>query len=434
MSIMLSVAGASMLTGSVYGMYKRLPGNQLRSIIRNTLITLDPSEDSYLKRIRIVDVSREGNVFTVTMKLPAGFSSDECQSIVKYLEESSFAGDTRFKHVRGNIVSVVFGYEPFEEKMEYRTDLIDPERPLAVPLYSPFGTLYIDFGEESTCHLLNGGATRMGKSVFLRLLIMHIMLATKGEVKFYCIDNKITDLYMFRDIPQIQDAETADEALRCLKEVRREAENRKALLKKAGDVNDAKSYRKKYPNSKMYPIFVVIDEYARFADEDAIQDEVTFLAETAGYVDIHLVIASQRPDVKDVLKPRIRTNMLARLAFSTPDEANSKIILDLPDAAYLGRIKGRAIYSDGFPNKVQVPYIEADAARVLLKPYIKNGWWNIREQPGRKDHSVPAALQNPEPRPLGDLGSFGQFEPASDHKPRSKKTRKGGSNPAGSQN
>lgn len=270
----------------------------------------------------------------------------------------------------------------------------------------------------------------MGKSVFLRLLVTHLMMATEGKVIFYFIDNKITDLYMFKDIPQIHDAETADQALECLKQVRKEAERRKEEFKRVGDVNDAKAYRKKYPNRPMAPIFVVIDEYARFADEDEIQEEVMFIAETAGYVDIHLIIASQRPDVKDVLKPRIRTNLLARLAFSTPDEANSKIILDLPDAAYLGRVRGRAIYSDGFPNKVQVPFIEADAARAMLKPYINNGWWKLREQQGREDYSVSPELQDLEPRPLSDVSGFGQHEPPGNHKPRGKKTGKRGGYPA----
>jgi S-DNA-T family DNA segregation ATPase FtsK/SpoIIIE len=407
-----------MVAGSIYKMYKSMPTVVLRSIIKTTLNATGKEE----QKIQIKSVEREGDVYTATFKLPAGYSSDEFVKVVKYMYEASFAGDVRYKHIRGNLVEVKFGFAKFDDKMAYKVDLIDFERPLAIPLFTPFGTIYIDFGDETSTHLLAGGASRMGKSVFLRLLVTHLMLATDGKIKLYFADNKITDLYMFKDIPQIHDAETEAEANKCLDAAITEIEQRKEKLKKAGDIVDVKEYRKKYPNDPLDSIFVVIDEYARFAENEDIQDKVTFIAETAGYLDVHLIIASQRPDVKDVLKPRIRGNILARLAFSTPDEANSKIILDLPDAAYLGRIRGRAVYSDGFPNKVQVPYIDSDEARQLLLKYVKNGWWKLRHDGERQaNHQISEAIPGTEPNPLREIDLPGGSPPTRNSKSRRKK-------------
>jgi DNA segregation ATPase FtsK/SpoIIIE-like protein len=271
----------------------------------------------------------------------------------------------------------------------------------------------------------------MGKSVLIRLLITHLMRSTDGNIRMYVLDNKITDLYPFKDIPQIALAETIDEAHYSMNEVLQEAGRRKALLKTKGDVVDAKDFRKKYPDEPMPPIFVIIDEYARFSSDDKFQEKVIELAETAGYLDLHLVVASQRPDASTVLKPRIRANMLTRIAFTTVDENNSNLLLDVPDAAHLGRIQGRAVFSDGFAGKVQVPFLSADKAMNLLSSYRVGENEDVKPE-GSTDSEPVTPVPHIEPGPISLPGSEGELEPGRYYQSSSKKAGKGRGNTAGS--
>lgn len=416
--------GASMLVGASIKMWNIRPKKALTDIIETTIKAVD------CVPARISKVVKIPNGWSVTFSMPAGYTVQQFEKELKQpLEEVSYAGGTKFRKLHGNQCEMQFGYGKFHEKMSYVPEEAG-EGSLKVPLYSPFGLNHINFGDETCCHILVGGATRMGKSVLVRLLITHIMRSMDGNVKMYVIDNKITDLHPFKGIPQIELAETLQEAHDTMDEVLEEAQRRKNCLKFKGDVVDAKEYRKKYPDEPMPPLFVIIDEYARFANDQKFQDKVVEVAETAGYLDIHLIVASQRPDASTVLKPRIRANMLTRIAFTTVDENNSNLLLDVPDAAHLGRIQGRAVFSDGFAGKVQVPYLSADMAKNLLQSY-RLGESEHVESEGSTDHIVLETIQDIEPGPISLPSSTGELEPGRYYQPSGKASGKRRSNPSG---
>jgi DNA segregation ATPase FtsK/SpoIIIE-like protein len=262
----------------------------------------------------------------------------------------------------------------------------------------------------------------MGKSVLLRLVMTHIYISTEGSCELYICDNKVTDVHMFQGLKGVRIAETAGEAKMYFSDILAEGHRRKEFLKAKGDVVDVKSYRAKYPDDEpMPPVFVIIDEYGRFAEDKEIQAQVTEIAETLGYLDFHLVVASQRPDAATVLKPRIKANLLTRIAFTTTDEYNSKIILDLPDAAKLGKVKGRAILLDGFPEKIQVPYMSEEQAVALLSPYRGV----VNDSARQEIDSIPEALPSFVAGPFGQTDLPGSGSPARNDQPNRKKTRKG---------
>lgn len=350
-----------MVASSIVGIATSTRKARLKRSIRRYLESTKLSPGVKLRKCRSKD-----EIFVTEFTLPYGLSVEKFREHVKGLEQAT-ASAIRFRHLFGSTCELTFGFHPFYEKMNY-TDTL-PKTSLAVPLHTPFGLKLLDFRDETCCHLLCGGATRMGKSAFLRYVATHLIDVTGGEIDITFIDHKITDLYMFRDLPQVKIAETSGEARIYLKDVLAEIDRRKQLLKSRKDVVDLNEFREKYPNDTVKPMFVIIDEYGRFSDDASIQNAVTEIAETAGYVDIHLIISSQRPDAKDVLKPRIKANIVTRIAFATYDEVNSKIILDIPDAAHIGKIQGRAILVDGFPEIVQVPYLSPSQALQILKPY-----------------------------------------------------------------
>jgi len=383
---------------------------------------------SKLEGVKIKGIRKSEHNYDMDITLPYNVSIEDFKKHLPGIEQTT-ASIVQFKQLHGRLCQIRFGYAPFSSVMNYVDDA--PMMPLVVPLYSPFGKVNLDFNDESSCHLLNGGATRMGKTAFLRYLATHLIRSVSGNIKIVFIDNKVTDLLMFRNIPQVDIAETEVEAWSALELVKQEIEVRKELLKKARDCVDIRAYRKKYPDANIPPFFVIYDEFARHCHNDAIQDALMLLTETAGYLDIHIILATQRPDAKDVVKPRIKANMLARICFTTANEANSKIILDSPDAAYLGAIQGRAILMDGIPQIVQVPYVTPEQAVAVLQPYYRKDDENDYEK-GRDDYPAIEALPSDVAGPDCSDGVPGDG-PSSDHnQPDTETTEPGWLHPSGS--
>jgi DNA segregation ATPase FtsK/SpoIIIE-like protein len=266
---------------------------------------------------------------------------------------------------------------------------------LKVPLISHFGLIHFDLYDEASWHLLVGGAARTGKTVLLRLLVSSILEGMKGKVQIHISTTKASDFYMFQNINLTDDV---NETIQMLNDILLEAKRRKDLLKSKGNVIDLKHFREVYPDEPMEPIILIIDEYARLADMEEIQNVVMELIETYSYVDVHIILATQRPDATTVLKPRIKANIIARLGLTTADENNSKLIIGSEDCAHLGGIKGRAILLDGIMETVQVPYINPKQCETIARRYKSNGTQLERQT----NHQLSESIQSLESQSIGD--------------------------------
>lgn len=379
---------------------------ELREVLFDVLETLkvetravNDREDTIYKPL-VWTPERRGYGWDIKVRLPKGYSVEKFQKNLPPVEQA-LVGKIEMKHIQGRDVLLKLGQKPLRERMDYDESLVIPGE-LSLPYYTPFGLRYLNFGDESCCHLIVAGATRMGKTVFLRLLFAHLILATEGKIKFYYINNKLEDYYPLAGVPQITEpAETTADAFAMLNEAKREIASRKAKLRASRDAVNVKQYNQKHPEDYIPPLFVVFDEYGRFAEDEDLQALVTEIAETAGYLDVHLVIATQRPDATTVLKPRIRANILTRVCFQTADEKNSEIVVHTPDAYNLGQIRGRAIVLDGMPMLAQVPYISEDKAMELLRPFRSEA---DAQSEGSEDPQLPSALPSFVSGPVGAVG------------------------------
>jgi S-DNA-T family DNA segregation ATPase FtsK/SpoIIIE len=333
--------------------------------------------------------------------------------------EQATASSIKAKYIRGRTVKLTMGCIPVYESMEYGEHLIK-DGTISIPYYTPFGIKYLDFHDEATCHMIVAGATRMGKTVFIRLLFTNILKSTGGKVRFFYVNNKVEDYFPFIGIPQIPEpAETIGEAIAMMYQVRGEIMRRKSILRSKRDCVNVKQFNKKYPNEYIEPMFVVFDEYGRFIDDSdesqELQDLILEVSETAGYLDIHLVIATQRPDATTVLKPRIRANILSRVCFQTADEANSKIVVHSDDAFNLGEVAGRAIVLDGMRSVAQIPYISEEDTMDLLHEFRGNRYENKPER--QPDNHVIEEVQSVEPRSDSSDSMPGSETPTCDSEP-----------------
>ncbi len=211
-------------------------------------------------------------------------------------------------------------------------------------------------------HLLVAGATGQGKSVGLNVIINSLLYKKHpAELKFVMVDPKKVELSLYSKLERhfLAKMESEDEAILTdtqkvvctLNSLCKEMEARYELLRRA-QVRKITEYNEKFlqrrlPPDRMNPngllshrylpyIVVVVDEFADMIMTAGKEVEVpiTRLAQLARAVGIHLIIATQRPDVK-VITGLIKANFPARIAFRVTSMVDSRTILDQPGANQL---------------------------------------------------------------------------------------------------
>jgi DNA segregation ATPase FtsK/SpoIIIE-like protein len=352
-------------------------------------------------------VYQDGDILYANIHLPEHKELSDLEKLLPNLQQEVGATAVKLGKVSGKYVEILFGMNKLID-IDFDTSMLQPNT-LKLRFPSAFGEYILDFEDGASCHLLNGGVTRMGKTCFLLYLATSIFLQNKGNVKLYISSVKLKDYYPFEGIPQIKMTRDIEGMIELLAEVMDEYKKRDDLLyspslKKA---TDAKSVRKLYPDFQhlFKPIFIIIDEYARFAESKIIQNMVTEIVETAGFVNVHVIIASQRPDAATVLRPRIRANLLCRMAFTTADRKNSEVILDREGAEKLGKIPGRGMVLDSDLHVVHVPYLDAVECDRLLEEYR-----NEQNTEGSIDTGYTGQIQSLQPESIGMDGLPGEFE------------------------
>ena len=200
-------------------------------------------------------------------------------------------------------------------------------------------------------HLLVAGATGMGKSVGLNAIVTSLLYRKHpSELKFVMIDPKMVEFSIYAKLERhfLAKMESEDEAIvtdskkavYVLNSLVEEMSRRLELCKLAG-VRNIVEYNAKFVSRNLNPqkghrflpyIVVIIDEYADLImTAKEVEVPVMRLAQKARAVGIHLIVATQRPDVK-VITGNIKANFPARIAFRVQQMIDSRTILDQPCA------------------------------------------------------------------------------------------------------
>ena len=172
-------------------------------------------------------------------------------------------------------------------------------------------------------HLLVAGATKQGKTEFLRTLLSSLLSdGCRSEVKFHLFDPKGIEFTSFEDTGMV--FRTAVESLKGLQ-----------------DLCDTMEQRLTAPSEKAARLVVLVDEYADLTNPgfpNSVAKQIYTclirLLQNGHRAGIHLVLATQRPS-SDVITMLIRSNIPTRIAFRTATKADSKVIIDAPGAEHL---------------------------------------------------------------------------------------------------
>ena len=234
-------------------------------------------------------------------------------------------------------------------------------------------------------HLLVAGATGQGKSVGLNAIITSLLYTKHpAQLKFVMIDPKMVEFSVYNKLERhfLAKMESEDEsiitepkkAVCVLNSLVEEMGRRLELLKMATSRNIVE-YNEKFTSRRLNPqkghrflpyIVVIIDEFADLImTAKEVEVPVMRLAQKARAVGIHLIIATQRPDVK-VITGGIKANFPARIAFRVMQMIDSRTIIDQPGANQLiGR--GDMLFSNGGElTRIQCALVETKEVERLV--------------------------------------------------------------------
>ncbi len=262
-------------------------------------------------------------------------------------------------------------------------------------------------------HLLVAGATGQGKSVGLNAIITSLLYTKHpAELKFVMIDPKMVEFSLYAGLEKhfLAKMESEEEAIitdpkkavYTLHALEQEMEERLQLCKKAGAKNIVE-YNQKFVSRRLPPpkghrflpyIVVVIDEFADLImTAKEVERPVMRLAQKARAVGIHLIIATQRPDVR-VITGGIKANFPARIAFRVMQMVDSRTIIDQPGAqSLIGR--GDMLFTNGGElTRIQCALVDTPEVERIVE-YIAS------------QQGYPSAYPLPDYTPEGADGAMG---------------------------
>lgn len=271
----------------------------------------------------------------------------------------------------------------------------DSNKPLLVALGKDITGNPIFTNVAKMPHALIAGTTGSGKSVTIHNLILSLLFRNSpDQLRFIMVDPKRVELTLYNDIPHlltpvITDAKTA---LKSLKWAIKEMERRYDVLQ-SEKVRDIGSYHEKiyWPAKKQWQeagsneedkeqlpeampyIVIIIDELSDLMQTypRELESCIVRLAQMSRAVGIHLLIATQRPEVK-VITGLIKANVPSRIALKVASQIDSRTIIDGVGAEkLLGQ--GDMLFSSGDqpkPLRLQSANVEEEELKKVID-YLK---------------------------------------------------------------
>jgi FtsK/SpoIIIE family/FtsK alpha domain len=236
----------------------------------------------------------------------------------------------------------------------------------------------VDLANPNHPHVLIGGASGGGKSVFLQAGITSIaMQATPDEVRMWLVDPKRVDFTPFVGLPHlIGDLVTEIDAIpRVIREALAEVERRYAYLAGLGVANLEKYQKLRAARLQegdtslrsLPELLLVIDELgdALSVSPQEVEDNLCRLGQLGRAAGLHLVLATQRPEVS-VVKGRIKANLTFRVALHVSSAADSQVILDRGGAQLLAGRGDMLAGTSGRFERLQGALVEEDEAERVV--------------------------------------------------------------------
>ncbi len=361
------------------------PGNTEENarIIKDTLSQFD------------IDVTVEGanlgpRITQYTLRPPAGVRVNKLLAYDKNLAMALAADKIRIEAPipRTNMVGVEVpnitpasvGLHELLRSNEWRK--IASEKPLSFTVGKDIAGQVVVGDLAKMPHLLIAGTTGSGKSVMTNVLIDSLLYHNSpSDLKLIIVDPKQVEMAAYEDIPHLLAPiiTSTDKALSAMKWAVGEMEKRYTLMSKERvkniadynakmteqggtvEVPDEDGNIQKHDNGKMPYIVVIVDEMADLMMTAGKELEMLIvrIAQKGRAAGIHLVLATQRPEVK-VVTGLIKANIPGRIAFAVNNGVDSRVMLDQMGAEKLlgsGDMLFLTTEMMGKPRRVQGAFV-----------------------------------------------------------------------------
>jgi S-DNA-T family DNA segregation ATPase FtsK/SpoIIIE len=193
-------------------------------------------------------------------------------------------------------------------------------------------------------HLLIAGTTGSGKSVCINSIVVSLLMTKRPDhVKLILVDPKMVEMSQLKEVPHLMCPIVTDpaKAEKILEWAATKMEERYELLAEARVQSLAKSnilYERLRPANEgeraaiathVPYIVIIIDELADLMMTAAkeVEHHLSRLAQKSRAVGIHIIVATQRPEVK-VVTGLVKSNLPSRICFRVSSRMDSRIVLD----------------------------------------------------------------------------------------------------------
>ena len=256
------------------------------------------------------------------------------------------------------------------------------------------------FDLAKTPHLLVAGATGQGKSVGLNAIITSLLYKKHpAELKFVLVDPKMVEFSIYKPLLKhymaaMPDQEDRDiiitdcqKVINTLNSLVIEMEDRYSLLADA-NCRNVEDYNEKFNARVLNPeksvenvvtkkilhhrympyLVIIIDEYGDFIMQAGkeVERPIQRLAQKARAVGMHMILATQRPDVK-IVTGTIKANIPTRIAFRTQSVVDSRTVLDAKGADQLIG-KGDMLYAGGGNlTRIQCAFVDTPEVEAIVE-------------------------------------------------------------------
>lgn len=203
-------------------------------------------------------------------------------------------------------------------------------------------------------HLLVGGTTGSGKSVFLSTLLLSLLIRhpRKEQLQLLITSSKPEDFIAFESLPHLISngilSNAADAIDYIQNKVFQESERRQKLFigERVSKISLYNQHMRAKGSPQLPPMVVLVDEFADLADNidsreerDAFFRTLRQIAQAGRSRGIHLILCTQRPSAR-LLDTNIKAQLPSRVALTVADANSAKMILDVPDSG-AERLQGR---------------------------------------------------------------------------------------------
>lgn len=226
-------------------------------------------------------------------------------------------------------------------------------------------------------HLLIGGTTGSGKTVFINSVIMSILYkANPNYVKMIMIDTKGISLNIYNGIPHLLTPVVTNprKSLDVLRRVISEIGDR---YKKFSDykVRDIQEFNNlPIIHCTIPQILIIIDDLSDLMAlyKSEAEQLIVRIAQISRAAGIHLVIATQRPST-DVITGLLKASVPSRIAFSVFSAIDSRVILDEKGAEKLLGNGDMLFKPQGYmkPIRIQGTYVSDEEISAVVD-YLRN--------------------------------------------------------------